>query len=147
LLSLLSRLEPTGKTEIAPCLIQIGSMLKHRSLVMVFSDLLADVEPIFNALRQLRYRGHDVILFHVLDEAEVRFPFEGMVELEEPESEEKLCIDAGGFRRDYLAEIAVFREQYRTECFQRGIDYVPLDTSMQFDRALTEYLISRQARG
>lgn len=145
LLSLLSRLEPTGKTEIAQSLIQMGVMLKHRSLVMVFSDFLADPEPIFNALRQLRYRGHDVILFHVLDDAEVRFPFEGMVELEEPESEEKLCIDAGSFRQDYLAEIATFREEYRNECFQRGIDYVPLDTSMQFDRALTEYLVSRQA--
>lgn len=146
LLSLLSRLQPTGKTEIAQSLIQIAAMLKHRSLVMVFSDLLADPEPIFAALRQLRYRGHDVILFHVLDEAEVRFPFDGMVELEEPETTSRLTIDATGFKQDYLRELEAFREQYRQECFQRGIDYVPLDTSMQFDRALTEYLVSRQAR-
>ncbi len=59
---------------------------------MVFSDLLTDPEPIFQALHRLRHRGHDVILFHVLDEAEVRFPFEGMVELEEPESRERLTL-------------------------------------------------------
>jgi uncharacterized protein (DUF58 family) len=147
ILSLLSQLQPTGSTNVAHSLTQVAAMLRHRSLVMIFSDLLADPEPIFGALRQLRHRGHDVILFHVLDEAEVHFPFDGLVELEEPESQDKVCIDATGFKHDYLAEVEAFRQQYKQECFQRGIDYVPLDTSMQFDRALTEYLVNRQSRG
>jgi uncharacterized protein (DUF58 family) len=112
----------------------------------LFSDLLGEPEPIIQALRRLRHGGHDVILFHVLDEAEVHFPFDGMVELEEPESLDKLQVDASGFRDEYLKQLEAFREQYRRECFQSGIDYVPLDTSMQFDRALTEYLISRRSR-
>lgn len=146
-LSLLSKLQPAGHTEIAKSLIQIAAMLKHRSLVMLFSDLLADPDPIFKALHRLRHGGHDVILFHVLDEAEVKFPFDGVVELEEPESHDKLQVDAGGFRADYLAEIAKFRDRYRRECFQSGIDYVALDTSMPFDKALVEYLVNRRARG
>src|SRR5688572_28847366 len=81
-LSLLTNLRPTGKTEIAKCLTQIAAMLRHKSLVMLFSDLLADPEPVFAVLRRLRHAGHDVILFHILDEAEVRFPFSGVVELE-----------------------------------------------------------------
>ena len=88
-----------------------------------------------------------MILFHILDEAEVAFPFSGLVELEEPETNERLEVDADSFRRDYLQEIEAFRETYRRECFQSGIDYVPLDTSMPFDRALTEYLVMRQSRG
>jgi len=146
ILSLLSKLKPTGQTDIAKALIQISAMLKHRSLVMLFSDLLADPEPIIHALRRLRHGGHDVILFHILDEAEVRFPFDGLVEFEEPESHDTLQVDAAGFRADYLGEIAGFRETYRRECFQIGIDYVALDTSMQFDKALMEYLVSRRAR-
>ena len=59
-----------------------------------------------------------MILFHVLDEAEVRFPFEGMVELEDPRRSERLALDADGFRRDYLAEVEAFRDIYRRECFQ-----------------------------
>jgi len=145
-LSLLANLKPTGETDIGRSLIQIAAMLKQRSLVMIFSDLLTDPEPVIKALRRLRHGGHDVILFHVLDEAEVRFPFDGLVEFEEPESQQKLQVDATDFRQAYLDELAAFREQYRQECFQSGIDYVPLDTSMQFDRALTEYLISRRAR-
>lgn len=146
ILSLLSKLQPTGKTEIAKSIIQIAAMLRHRSLVMIFSDLLADPEPVRRALHRLRHGGHDVILFHILDEAEVKFPFDGMVELEEPEGHEKLTLDAEGYRSDYLAEIAAFRDEYRKDCAQSGIDYVALDTSMQFDRALMEYLVNRRTR-
>jgi uncharacterized protein (DUF58 family) len=147
ILSLLANLKPAGKTNIAHSLIQLAAMLRHRSLIMLFSDLLSDPAPIIQSLRRLRHGGHDVILFHILDEAEVKFPFDGMVEFEDPESLDKLQIDASAFRRDYVSELDSFRETYRRECFQSGIDYVPLDTSMQFDRALTEYLISRRARG
>ena len=87
------------------------------------------------------------ILFHILDEAEVTFPFNGKVQLEEPETEEKIEVDANDFRQDYVAEVESFRDEYRRECYQTGVDYVELDTSMQFDKALLEYLLSRRARG
>jgi len=146
LLAILSNLKPTGQTDIAKSLLQIAAMLKHRSLVMIFSDLLVDPEPVMQSLHRLRHSGHDVILFHVLDEAEVSFPFRGMVEFEEPETMETLQVDASNFRSDYLAEINAFRETYRRECFRAGVDFVELDTSMQFDKALLEYLTSRKAR-
>ncbi len=146
LLSLLANLKPEGKTDVAASLTQVAAMLRHASLVMIFSDLLGEPEPIVQALRRLRHAGHDVIVFHVLDEAEVRFPFAGMVELEEPETSQRLEVDASDFRRDYLDELEAFRDAYRRECSQMRIDYVALDTSMQFDKALLEYLMSRRAR-
>lgn len=146
-LSLLANLKPEGETNIAQSLTQVAAMLRHASLVMIFSDLLADPEPVLQSLYRLRHGGHDVILFHVLDEAEVQFPFAGMVEFEEPESRQRMSLDADGFRRAYLDEIESFRDRYRRECFQAGIDYVPLDTSMRFDRALGEYLMRRSERG
>jgi uncharacterized protein (DUF58 family) len=145
-LSMLANLRPSGETDIAKSLTQIAAMLRHRGLVMLFTDLFAEPGPVIQALRRLRHGGHDVILFHILDEAEAKFPFDGLIEFEEPESHEKLQIDAGAFRADYLSEIQEFCEMYRRECFQIGIDYVPLDTSMQFDRALTGYLASRRGR-
>ena len=145
-LSMLANLRPSGQTDIAKSIVQIAAMLRHRSLVMLFTDLFADPEPIISALRRLRHGGHDVILFHVLDEAEVHFPFDGTIEFEEPETHERVQIDAGSFRADYLGEINNFCDLYRRECFQNGIDYVQLDTSMQFDRALMEYLVNRKAR-
>ena len=88
-LSHLARLQPTGPTDVACSLTQIAAMLRHRSLVMVFSDLLCDPEPVLNALGRLRHRGHDVIMFHILDEAEVQFPFDGVVDFEDPETGER----------------------------------------------------------
>ena len=145
-LSHLSQLQPAGQTDIAKSLGQLAAMLKQRSLVMVFSDFLTETGPVWESLRRLRHGGHDVILFHVLDEAEVTFPFGGMVELEDPESEDRIVVEAEGFRQDYVREIESFREAYATECHNIGIDYVPLDTSMQFDRALMGYLMSRRGR-
>lgn len=146
LLALLSKLKPTGRTDIAVSLQNLAAMLKHRSLVMLFSDLLAEPEPVISVLKGLRYAGHDVIVFHVLDEAEVYFPFTGAVDLHDPESGQNLVVDAAGMRRDYLDAMNELRETYRRQCFSCGIDYIPLDTSMPFDKALVQYLSNRKAR-
>ncbi|HQF12248.1 MAG TPA: DUF58 domain-containing protein [Thermogutta sp.] len=145
-LSVLAKLEPVGNTDIARCLAQIASILRRASLIILFSDLLTDPEPVLQGLHRLKHRGHDIIVFHILDEAEVSFPFQGTVELEEPESGERLEVDAAAYRADYLEAVQQFREHYRKECFRAGIDYVPLDTSMAFDKALMEYLLRRRAR-
>lgn len=142
----LARLEPAGQADIGASLIHVAALLKHQSLVMVFSDLLGDPATIMAGLNRLRHGGHDVIMFHVLDEAEVHFPFKGPVEFYEPESGEKVTVDATGHREDYLAALAAFRENLKTNCYRSRIDYVPLDTSMPFDHALMEYLLSRRAR-
>ncbi len=146
LLSHMARLKPEGKTEIAKSLVQIAAMMKHRSLIMMFSDLLADPDPVIQSLRRIRHGGHDVILFHILDEAEVRFPFDSIVEFEEPEAGDRVQVDATNIRAAYLDELESFRNRYQRECFQIGVDYVPLDTSMQFDKALMEYLVNRRGR-
>ena len=72
-LSVLAKLEPTGETDVAKSLTQLAAMIKHASLVMVFSDLLGDPDETISSLRRLRHGGNDVILFHILDEAEVVF--------------------------------------------------------------------------
>jgi uncharacterized protein (DUF58 family) len=147
ILSLLARLQPSGETAIAKSLHQVASMIRHRSLVMLFSDLLGDPAPIQHALHRFRFAGHDVIIFHILDEAEALFPFEGMLELEDNETREMLLVDADGIKADYLEEVEAFRASYRKECLSARIDYVPLHTGVPFDKALMSYLLSRQSRG
>lgn len=146
ILSVLSGLTPNGKTDIAKALNQTAAMLRRQHLIMIVSDLLADEEPVLDALRRLKFAGHDVILLHLLDEAEVHFPFDGALELEEPETGESLAIDADGFRDEYRRQIQDFRNRFADECAKMGTDYLPLDTSMPFDRALTEYLLKRRGK-
>jgi uncharacterized protein (DUF58 family) len=147
ILSMLAGLKPTGETEIAKSLHQVASMIRHRSLVMIFSDLLGDAVPIYKALHRLRHAGHDVILFHILDEAEALFPFHGMLELEDNETHERIEVDADAIKADYLEEVAAFRGGFKKECNGARIDYIPLHTGMPFDKALMSYLNSRQGRG
>jgi uncharacterized protein (DUF58 family) len=142
----LSNLIPAGETDLPGCLSRISAMLRHSSLIMLFSDLLGDPAATLSALARLRHGGHDVIVFHVLDQAEVEFPFTGPVEFEDPETGELFQIDAGGFRDEYLSALDAFRDSYRQGCGKLQIDYVPLSTEMPFDKALTEYLINRQSR-
>jgi len=146
ILAVLQQSKPEGGSRIAENLKRIASMIRHRGLLMIMSDLLADPEEIIDSLRMLRYAGHDVILFHVLDEAEVSFPFSGNVDLLEPESGDRQIVDAAGIRSSYLEALQELRDRFQKECFAIGADYVPLDTSMPFDKALTEYLFQRQAR-
>jgi uncharacterized protein (DUF58 family) len=147
ILSMLAKLTPSGETAIAKSLHQAASMIRHRGLIMLFSDLLADPEPIVKALHRLRHAGHDVIVFHILDEAEALFPFEGMLELEDNETHETLLVDADGIKADYLEEVAAFQSSMRKECLGARIDYVPLHTGMPFDKALMSYLQNRRHKG
>ena len=125
---------------------QVASMIKHRSLVLLFSDLLGESESILKAIHRFAISGHDLIIFHILDEAEAMFPFEGMLRLEDNETHETIEVDAEGIKADYLDEVEKFRAIYKTDCVRARIDYVPLHTGMPFDKALMSYLLTRQAR-
>ncbi|MBW3543763.1 MAG: DUF58 domain-containing protein [Planctomycetes bacterium] len=146
ILALLAKAKPRGLTEVAQNLRRTAAMIRHRSLLMIFSDLLTDPDPVIESLHLLRHAGHDVIVFHVLDEAEVSFPFDGMVDLKDPETGENVVIDAAGMRADYQDAVGELRDRYRRECLSMGCDYVGLDTSLPFDKALVEYLVQRRAR-
>lgn len=155
----LSRLTPEGPTHFRHCIEQLAVMLKQQSLVMVFSDLLPSsvagedsaggdsedpAEPMVRDLARLKYGGHDVIVFHVLDQSEVEFSFEGPVLFEDAETGETISVDADGFRDEYLNNLEAFRDGLNEGLGRVGIDYVPLHTGMPFDKALAEYLINRK---
>jgi uncharacterized protein (DUF58 family) len=146
ILAILANLKPSGSTDVAKCLHQLAVMIRTKSLIMVFSDLMSDPGEVLKSLHHLRHRGHEIIVFHILDEAEVRFPFEGVVEFEDVEDQQRLTVDARGIRPDYLQAIGDFQNFYREECAKANVDYVPMDTSVSFDKALLEYLLRRQSR-
>jgi uncharacterized protein (DUF58 family) len=146
ILAVLANLKPSGKTDVAACLHQLAVMLRSKGLVILFSDLLTEPGPVLESLHHLRHRGNEVILFHILDEAEVHFPFDGVIEFQDVEEDNRLTLDARGMRGDYLKSLGEFTEYYRTECAKANIDYVPMDTSVSFDKALMQYLLQRQKR-
>ncbi|MFO1065147.1 MAG: DUF58 domain-containing protein [Pirellulales bacterium] len=146
ILSQLTKLKVAGQTDLAASLMQLAAMLRHRSLIMLMSDLLTDEASMLKALRNLRHAGHDVIIFHVLDEAEVTFPFQGSVELVDPETGERQSVNAADAGSDYRLAVEEMRSRLRKDLTEMRIDYVPLDTSQPYDKALMEYLLRRRGR-
>ena len=146
ILALLANCKPAGETDAAGTLHRVAAMIRHRSLVIIFSDLLVESEPVIKALYHLSHRGHDVIVFHILDAAEIGFPFHGLARFEDGETHERLVVDPDSIRAAYREAIQGFIETYRKRCLQANIDYVPIDTSVAFDQALMSYLVSRRSR-
>lgn len=144
ILGVLSESKAKGPTGLAACLHQIAELIPHRGLVILFSDLLDNEEETLQALAHLRYRGHDVILFHILAAAEARFPFDQLTRFEDPEEETSaVTADPPAIRASYLEEVRRFVERYREQCTRLRIDFIPVDTSTTFDKALLAYLQRR----
>lgn len=139
----LAGLEPSGETDIGAIFMEIADRLRSRSLVMILSDLLDEESGILRGLQRMAHRGHDVIVFHVLDHDEVDFPFDRMTRFEGLENVDKLLLDPKPLREAYLAELQGFQSRVRAACLGGRMDYVPLDTSRPLDVVLTTYLAQR----
>jgi uncharacterized protein (DUF58 family) len=146
ILTTLARTKPFGHTRLAEILHEIANRVKKRSLIILISDLLDEQEPVINGLRHLRHAGHDLIIFQVLDHSEVTFEFDGQVRFEEPETHDTVNTDPQAIRAEYIREIQAFIQEYRTQCQAVRADFVTVNNSMTFDKALTEYLIQRKSR-
>ncbi len=115
----------------------------RRGLMVLVSDLLVDRRGLFRGLRLLRSRGHDVMVFHVLDDDELDFPFNGPTRFEGLELAEQLRCNPRALREGYLAALGGYLEEVRRGCSRHNVDYVLLRTSQPLDAALAAYLSNR----
>lgn len=142
----LAEAKPTAKTRIGAVLHELATHLRQRGMVLVFSDLFDQPEQVLTGLRELAQRGHDIVVFHVLDQDEVEFPFERMTLFEGLEQMPELLVDPLSLRDAYLQEIGEFQERIRKGCLAQRIDYVRLLTHQPLDVVLSSYLTARTAR-
>jgi uncharacterized protein (DUF58 family) len=134
---------PQDKTDVHKILRRVAENHPRRSMMVVISDLLADRKGTLRGLRLLRQRGHDVLVFHVLDDDEVDFPFTGPTRFEGLESDDLLNCDPRALRAGYLEALAEFLADLRRNCARHTIDYALIRTSEPLDAALAQYLSTR----
>ncbi len=138
--------KPTGSTGVGRALREVGDALRRRGLVLLFSDLLDDPLTVARGLKMIRHRGHEMILFHVLDHDETTFPFERLTRFEGLEGLPTGVADPAALKAAYLQEVEGFRRSMRRACHANRIDYVPMDTSDSLGVVLQAYLSKRAAR-
>jgi uncharacterized protein (DUF58 family) len=139
----LDRLGIGRQSDVSRPLHQVADTLMKRSMAVVISDLLDDPEAVIRGLRHLRFRGTDVIVFHVLDRDELTFPFERPTRFRDLESEAEILAVPAAVRQEYLRAIHDLCSAYEQGLRSAGIDYVRLDTSKPLDLALASYLSTR----
>jgi uncharacterized protein (DUF58 family) len=147
LFAILKELEdrtPRGETSAASVLQELAASLKRRSLIVLISDLLDKPEDVVRGLKQLRSRGSEVMVFHLLDRDELTFPFEEPSLFQDMEEDLKLLTDPHSIRSAYLETIHSLIDGYRGSCASYLIDYFLFDTSVGLDRALVRYLTWRK---
>lgn len=140
----LERLEPGGETDTAASLERVGALAKRRGLIVLLSDLLDEPEPLLRALQHFRHRGHDVIVFQVLDRSELDFDFRGPLVVQDLETSRRLATDAGEIRAEYVSAMADHLQLLGEGCRQHRIDHEVFLTDRPFGAALTAYLARRR---
>jgi uncharacterized protein (DUF58 family) len=136
---------PGGETNVAKILEEIAGQIKRRGMVILVSDLLDEPAPILKALRLFRFKGNDVIVFHILDQAELDLPFEGNILFEDLEAAHiNVIADPRAIRQTYRQVVEEFTNHMRQECHDSSIDYQLISTSTPLDRALASYLSWRE---
>jgi uncharacterized protein (DUF58 family) len=136
---------PRDKTDILKVMRRVAESTPARGLVVVFSDLLTDREPIFKGLEMLRHRKHDVMVFHVLDDDELTFPFTGMTRFEGLEELPHLLCDPKALRDGYLEALEEYLVEVRRGCTRMGVEYALVRTSDYLDAVLSRFLFARMA--
>ena len=143
ILRTLAHVESGNKTNAVKPLSDLAASLHKKSMVILISDLLDDEERVINTLQNLRGMGNDVIAFHLMDEAELKFPFNEASEFVDMENQETYITSPAAIREAYLENLNEYLSFCKKKCQRSGVDYCLLNTSEPLDEALSAYMTKR----
>jgi uncharacterized protein (DUF58 family) len=141
----LEKVTPGKRTAMAGTFHQLADMIAKRGLVIVISDLYDEPDEVMRALQHFVFKRHQIIVMHLMDPAELTFPFRKITSMVDMETGEKVQVDPRTVRDAYRAEVNAFIERYRKECGDRNIEYQLVTTDTPYDRMLLNYLARRKA--
>lgn len=143
ILSVLAIDTPGHKTDMYGILRKVADEKSQKGMVVLISDFFTDRDDLFKGLKLLRQRGHDVLLFHILDDEELDFTFAGTTRFEGMEEAGNITCDPKSLREGYLNAMQVFLEDLRRRSAQNTIDYQTIRTSTPLDASLRYYMNHR----
>ncbi len=131
------------KTQLAPIFHDLAERIPRRAILVILSDCFDDVSDLLAGLKHLRHKRHEVVLFHILDGAEVDFPFQESTLFRGLEQYPELLTDPRSLRESYLQEVQSFIQELQRGCRNQNIDYLQLRTDTNLGVALSSYLAQR----
>ncbi len=146
LLHVLENVDPQHKSDAGPVFHDLSSRQKKRGVVLILSDLLDNVDKVLAGLKHFRHRRHDVIVFHILDDAELDFPFDDPTMFKGLEQFPEILADPRALKRAYLEEFDTYLKKIQTGCRNQRVDYNLIRTGQDLGASLSTYLATRAAR-
>jgi uncharacterized protein (DUF58 family) len=140
----IERTAPGERSDFVSPLVSVAERLRRRGIVVVISDLYDDAARVMEALRHLAYRGNDVIVFQVLDPAELRFDFESSAQFVDLETRAEMHVIPEFVRQEYRRILKDQIAFFEKECQRDRMDFALIDTSQPLDHALFTYLLKRE---
>ena len=143
LLKTLHNSKPGGETNTSTLLHALAESITKRGLVILISDLLDNQEEIIKALRHFKYKGHEVLIFHIVDPKEKDLSYTENIKYKDLENGENIITDARLIRKQYNKAFNSFCEYYSNGCAKNKVDYIQILTEDSLDKSLMQYLIKR----
>jgi uncharacterized protein (DUF58 family) len=143
-LHILDRLKPARPGKLAPAMRKLAEQFSRRGLLVLVSDFYEEPQAVLEAVSPLRFRGHDMIVFHVLDPAEIEFTYDEASAFEDLESGEQIPVVPESLAEQYRALIREHSDTLRSKFSELRIDYALVNTAQPLDHALFTYLSMRE---
>jgi uncharacterized protein (DUF58 family) len=134
-----------NKTNTGKILDQLAEKLTHRSLIVILSDFFDDLEGLKKGLRHLRFKKHEMMVFQILDPAEIEFPFEDVTLFKGLEEAGQLLTEPRSLREAYLEQLRIFTEEMQKMCRGMRIDFTRMNSAEALDVSLSSFLATRAA--
>ena len=141
----LEKVVPVPRTNVGAVLHDFAHRMTRRGFVMLFSDLFDNTEEFIEGLNHLRYGGHNVILWHIMDPYEIEFPLNGMWKFMGLEGEGEVITQPGRVRSNYLEELEKFVTDIKKACNKVGVEHVLVNTKTPIEQTISNYLLQRSA--
>ncbi len=147
ILELLDHSRSHEDTDVGAVLHDIAERIHRRGLVIIISDLIDDEAKLASGLQHFRHNNHEVIVFHIMDDAEMTFPYDRLTRFKDMEGVGRLTANPKSLRNRYLARIGSFMENIKAVCFERNVSYELACTKEPYDQFLAAYLEKRSRLG
>jgi uncharacterized protein (DUF58 family) len=134
------------KSNMAPLFHDMAERINRRAIIFLLSDMFDEVPQLLTGLKHLRHKRHEVVLWHILDGAELTFPFQEATLFRGLEAYPELLTDPRSLRKSYLEQMEAFIHDLKRGCRDQNIDYLQLRTDTPLNVALSSYLSHRLTR-
>jgi uncharacterized protein (DUF58 family) len=139
----MAEIQPSGKTQIIQLIHDMAEKIKRRAMVIIFSDLFTDVHQVLDCFQHMRFRKHDLAVFHILDRQELNFDFERPIRFVDLESPTSLLTDPAVIRRTYQELLTGFLKEIKRGCEEFNVDYQFVVTDSDYEAVLASFLLQR----